>query len=380
MRPSLREERLLAEKIFWALIKDPLQQADLEADKNGLIVALTSYIINKPPDGSESESESDSSIVYRAICFANFGTLKWHIQRGLRDIGYRKGGVGDLALKMDFDTAGNMINLRFDGNDFRQAFSWARKFAQGLQKSLEDRFHQQPLWNSLRQLTNNAALWASDDVPASILKTIAKKTKLQTEELETLWAQIKEKVVARIGEQLPGEFSESDFRESLLLPALAECAGSPLRKLLVTAAITFSETAQLHRDNKELRKELGEHKAQLGSSAVPDQLQLSLNYRDRCNELRGRQKEVLSMAVAKIKELFDAANNHEIRRSARISSSPSAGSHHKSRKRRAHDDLSEESSLSPKELRHRDSSDFSDQSASDKGLLMVSCHLLAGID
>lgn len=263
----------------------------------------------------------DASIVWRALTLGQFGECEWHIQRGLRDIGYGPHVLFEnLALKMDFDSDGTQIRLGFAREDFRVAFKWAKSFALRLKESLKNHFVEEAVWKSLRELTTQAALWAGHEVPASSLKKIAETLNMDYCRLEDQWIEMRPTVVARIDEHFHCiEMTPSDFHSSVLLPALAKCNASFLRKLLVTAVITSSSTAQLEPDNKALRTLSGNSTNRLTPSTVGARVRLHLNFMQRCAENGGRHEDLVSSMVAGIKQVWDAENHCNSGRMARVS-------------------------------------------------------------
>ena len=122
--------------------------------------------------------------------------------------------------------------------------------------------------------------------PSSSLGKIADYLKKDKSLLVGQWNTIRPQVVARLQEQLPiGRMETHELRSKVILPALASCEPSSLRKLLVCSIITSSNTAQLDRDNKALRDLWVKRSKKLNALTVGEQVRLSINFSERCSEM-----------------------------------------------------------------------------------------------
>ena len=262
--------------------KDPTEccATDAEKHKEQLILEIQGYALT-PADKSQ-----ESSIVRRAMVECKFDQRDWHIQRGLSAIGYKK-GLDPKTLELKVDGQGIKFAPQFSQGLLRDAFVWCKKFGKSLEDALKERFVEEPVWRSLRELTAERRLWDTQDPPIDTLKPIAAHCKIDLADMEIHWKAIRREVVQRLkvasaprNAVIPGKYLHS----SILLPALMKCEPSPLRKLLVTAISTSSITAQLERDNKALRTRWDKKSKKIGAKLLGEQVRLCLNFDERCGE------------------------------------------------------------------------------------------------
>ena len=132
------------------------------------------------------------------------------------------------------------------------------------------------------------------------------------------------------------------FRSNMLLPALAECNPSGLRKLLVTA-----NTAQLERDNKAVRELWAKRSKKLNPKIVGGQVRFHLNFAERCGQRSRQRLEEARRIATEVNTLWDQSEDlfgvehRDGKSGVRDCARSDAGGQHAVKRRKIEDHLSE---------------------------------------
>ena len=208
---------------------------------------------------------------------------KRHIQKGLQNIGYTRGfDANNLALQID---QGNRVVLPiiFQTKNFEDVYNWTHEFVTNLIDKLNKRFEEPKVWKGLRMLMQ-PDIWRTSVPPAQVLGYISNDLKEQVllSELQQAWSEMQPEVLCLLRQKK--DVRSCVFKANVLLPAMAKVTDSKLRTLIVVAAATCGNNAQMERDMKTLRDLWHKRSKKLCREKVISQMRISLNHTERSGQ------------------------------------------------------------------------------------------------
>ena len=269
---------------------------DLPHSIEYLKASIQGYILARPTEkqrnkeGAEGfHGDQENSIFGRTMKEYLFGEEKWHIQRGMKNIGWKRGeALERMRLRLDpTDADGACINLGITMEVLRDGYMWLKSFATNLVQSLDRRFADQLIWKALAKFTQ-PAMWRQVEIPREALRTLSQHVDVGHDVLETDWLQLQPLVRAKLGPALPGaDVDPFTFRTEILLPTLAPQPHSKLRDLISTAVLSGVNSEELCCRDFDALKSM---EAELGPANVGRQCRLHLNEKARASRDGGKAR------------------------------------------------------------------------------------------
>jgi hypothetical protein len=264
---------------------------------------------------------SDSSIVRRALCECQLEPGHFLIQKGLRNVGWtRDAQYSNLKLRFDPAQAEPSIDLGLTKEHVEEAYKWAKSFLTGLDKSLKEHNVEEKVWLGLGQLARPDP-WRREALPDDLFTVICgdpHMAGLSRSTLEQDWIEVRPVVWGLLGPPPPGEdIAQAEFRGKVLLPALAQKPDCLLARLLVSAALTNDNCAELERD-LEVVLELRHHRSiQLSIDKFCKQMRMNFNEKARAKVQPGEQCQRARKVVASIRRIRAQKEHRDGKRNTR---------------------------------------------------------------
>ena len=263
--------------------KKPLEAgpADIEGKKDALCTALRRY--GKTVDKAINHKKIDPSHSY--------------IQFGLKNIQYdaKFSPMEIKGLIIDPIPGAPPLQMGFQSKDFHDVYKWFQSLSTALIANLDRRFEELQLWRGLHTLTQ-PDIWWHRHPPQKELGIISGHLggKDRLKYLQNAWADMQPKVhslLAKMQQVKEVQVPSREFVSKVLLPVLAQVADSELRTLIVVAAVTCWNDAQMDSDMETLRDLWSEHSKNLCVETLGSQMRTSLNHTERSRDKMSQPPE-----------------------------------------------------------------------------------------